>query len=76
MDFFIPIEESRCLLKEKVKLGVNFSPEDALRRGVYSPQELYTFPDTRVGGSSTLKVNVRNNSPETHEVRSFPFSLE
>ncbi|XP_078789454.1 centrosomal protein of 192 kDa isoform X4 [Oryzias latipes] len=44
------------------------SPEDALRRGVYSPQELYTFPDTRVGGSSTLKVNVRNNSPETHEL--------
>uniref|UniRef100_A0A8C8DU98 Centrosomal protein of 192 kDa n=1 Tax=Oryzias sinensis TaxID=183150 RepID=A0A8C8DU98_9TELE len=44
------------------------SPEDALRRGVYSPQELYTFPDTRVGGSSTLKVNVRNNSAETHEL--------
>ncbi|KAF6729621.1 Centrosomal protein of 192 kDa [Oryzias melastigma] len=44
------------------------SPEEALRRGVYSPQELYTFPDTRVGGSSTLKVNIRNNSPDTHEL--------
>lgn len=37
-------------------------------RGVYSPQDLYTFPDTRVGESSTLKVNVRNSSSDTHEV--------
>lgn len=40
-----------------------------MRRGVYSPQDLYTFPVTRVGESSTLKVNIRNNSTETHEVR-------
>ncbi|KAM4736666.1 centrosomal protein of 192 kDa isoform 2-T3 [Anableps anableps] len=45
------------------------SQEEAVRRGVYSPQDLYTFPDTRVGGSSTLKVNVRNNSSDTHELR-------
>uniref|UniRef100_A0A3Q2PUX4 Centrosomal protein 192 n=1 Tax=Fundulus heteroclitus TaxID=8078 RepID=A0A3Q2PUX4_FUNHE len=44
-------------------------PEEALRRGVYSPQDLYTFPDTRLGESSTLKVNVRNNSSDTHELR-------
>lgn len=40
-----------------------------MRRGVYSPQDLYTFPATRVGTSSTLKVNIRNNSSDMHEVR-------
>ena len=43
-------------------------PEEAVRRGVYSPQDLYTFPATRLGESSTLKVNIRNNSSDTHEV--------
>uniref|UniRef100_A0A8C4EH07 Centrosomal protein 192 n=1 Tax=Dicentrarchus labrax TaxID=13489 RepID=A0A8C4EH07_DICLA len=38
-------------------------------RGVYSPQDLYTFPATRVGESSTLKVNIRNNSSDTHELK-------
>uniref|UniRef100_A0A7N6AN67 Centrosomal protein 192 n=1 Tax=Anabas testudineus TaxID=64144 RepID=A0A7N6AN67_ANATE len=42
--------------------------EEGVRRGVYSPQDLYTFPVTRVGESSTLKVNIRNNSTETHEL--------
>uniref|UniRef100_A0A8C6NQH0 Centrosomal protein 192kDa n=1 Tax=Nothobranchius furzeri TaxID=105023 RepID=A0A8C6NQH0_NOTFU len=45
------------------------SQEEAVRRGVYSPQDLYTFPDTHVGESSTLKVNVRNNSSDTHELK-------
>ncbi|XP_070691086.1 centrosomal protein of 192 kDa isoform X2 [Pempheris klunzingeri] len=44
------------------------SQEEAVRRGVYSPQDLYTFPATRVGESSTLKVNIRNNSSDTHEI--------
>ncbi|XP_049439243.1 centrosomal protein of 192 kDa isoform X2 [Epinephelus fuscoguttatus] len=44
------------------------SQEDAVRRGVYSPQDLYTFPATRVGESSALKVNIRNNSSSTHEL--------
>ncbi|KAA8591956.1 hypothetical protein FQN60_017330 [Etheostoma spectabile] len=44
------------------------SQEEAVRRGVYSPQDLYTFPATRVGESSTLKVNIRNNSSDTHEL--------
>ncbi|XP_049439244.1 centrosomal protein of 192 kDa isoform X3 [Epinephelus fuscoguttatus] len=44
------------------------SQEDAVRRGVYSPQDLYTFPATRVGESSALKVNIRNNSSSTHEI--------
>ncbi|XP_038568179.1 LOW QUALITY PROTEIN: centrosomal protein of 192 kDa [Micropterus salmoides] len=45
------------------------SQEEAVRRGVYSPQDLYTFPATRVGESSTLKVNIRNNSSLTHELK-------
>ncbi|KAM9353963.1 centrosomal protein of 192 kDa [Symphorus nematophorus] len=44
------------------------SQEEGARRGVYSPQELYTFPATRAGESSTLKVNIRNNSSDTHEL--------
>ncbi|XP_066539103.1 centrosomal protein of 192 kDa [Hoplias malabaricus] len=42
---------------------------DSSRRGVYAPQNLYTFPATRVGEVSTLKVNFRNNSSSTHELR-------
>ncbi|XP_041648930.1 centrosomal protein of 192 kDa isoform X2 [Cheilinus undulatus] len=45
------------------------SQEDSVRRGVYSPQDLYTFPDTRVGESSSLKVNIRNNSSDTYELK-------
>ncbi|XP_035765879.1 centrosomal protein of 192 kDa, partial [Neolamprologus brichardi] len=45
------------------------SLEEVVRRGVYSPQDLYTFPATRVGESSSLKVNVRNNSSDTHELK-------
>ncbi|XP_030015158.1 centrosomal protein of 192 kDa isoform X1 [Sphaeramia orbicularis] len=45
------------------------SQEEAGRRGVYAPQDLYTFPATRVGESSSLKVNIRNNSPDTHELK-------
>ncbi|KAK1895972.1 Centrosomal protein of 192 kDa [Dissostichus eleginoides] len=45
------------------------SQEEAVRRGVYSQQDLYTFPVTRVGESSTLKVNIRNNSSDTHELK-------
>ncbi|XP_029603698.1 centrosomal protein of 192 kDa isoform X4 [Salmo trutta] len=40
--------------------------EEALCRGVYAPQDHYSFPPTRVGETSTLKVNMRNNSLETH----------
>nr|XP_046189178.1 LOW QUALITY PROTEIN: centrosomal protein of 192 kDa-like [Oncorhynchus gorbuscha] len=36
--------------------------EEALCRGVYAPQDHYSFPPTRVGGTSTMKVNMRNNS--------------
>ncbi|XP_067365426.1 centrosomal protein of 192 kDa isoform X1 [Channa argus] len=43
--------------------------EEAVRRGVYSPQDLYTFPTTQVGESSTLKVNIRNNSSDIHELK-------
>ncbi|MFT7816198.1 centrosomal protein of 192 kDa isoform X1 [Arapaima gigas] len=43
--------------------------EEAQRRGVYAPQELYTFPVTRVGESNTLKANVRNSSFDTCELK-------
>ncbi|XP_043116240.1 centrosomal protein of 192 kDa isoform X2 [Puntigrus tetrazona] len=39
------------------------------KRGVYAPQSLYTFPATRVGAAGTLKVNFRNNSSNTHELK-------
>lgn len=48
---------------------IGCSQEEAVRRGVYSPQDRYTFPATHVGTSSTLKVNIRNNSSDMHEVR-------
>uniref|UniRef100_A0A8C4XM27 Centrosomal protein 192 n=1 Tax=Falco tinnunculus TaxID=100819 RepID=A0A8C4XM27_FALTI len=38
-------------------------------RGVYAPEDLYTFPPTRVGESCTLKVNLRNNSFTTHMLK-------
>ncbi|XP_061674954.1 centrosomal protein of 192 kDa isoform X2 [Syngnathoides biaculeatus] len=49
------------------KTSVN--QEEAVWRGVYTPQDLYTFPDARIGEFSSLKVNIRNNSPNTHELR-------
>ncbi|XP_061571947.1 centrosomal protein of 192 kDa [Cololabis saira] len=42
--------------------------EESVRRGVYCPHDLYTFEKTRVGESSTLKVNIRNNSADMHEL--------
>ncbi|XP_054046587.1 centrosomal protein of 192 kDa isoform X1 [Rissa tridactyla] len=40
--------------------------QNEITRGVYAPEDLYTFPPTRVGESCTLKVNLRNNSFATH----------
>ncbi|XP_056098756.1 centrosomal protein of 192 kDa [Rhinichthys klamathensis goyatoka] len=45
------------------------SSTETQKRGVYAPQSLYTFPATRVGVTSTLKVNFRNNSFDTHELK-------
>uniref|UniRef100_A0A8C1RCP5 Centrosomal protein 192 n=1 Tax=Cyprinus carpio TaxID=7962 RepID=A0A8C1RCP5_CYPCA len=44
------------------------SSTETQKRGVYAPQSLYTFPATRVGATSTLKVNFRNNSSDAHEL--------
>nr|XP_009937233.1 PREDICTED: LOW QUALITY PROTEIN: centrosomal protein of 192 kDa [Opisthocomus hoazin] len=44
-----------------IKVGQN-----KIIRGIYAPENLYTFPPTRVGESCTLKVNLRNNSFITH----------
>ncbi|KAJ8288500.1 hypothetical protein COCON_G00011590 [Conger conger] len=75
----LPPEESNCSLvrteatvkprKKPEAPAVKTSQEEAPRRGVYAPQDLYTFPQTRVGESSALKVNVRNNSFDTHELK-------
>ncbi|XP_042654021.1 centrosomal protein of 192 kDa isoform X2 [Tyto alba] len=40
--------------------------QNEIIRGVYAPEDLYTFPPTRVGESCTIKVNLRNNSFTTH----------
>lgn len=57
-------------MKTKVEPTVaRNSAVDGARRGVYSPQDLYTFPATRVGESSSLKVSIRNNSTDTHELK-------
>ncbi|XP_012820826.2 centrosomal protein of 192 kDa isoform X4 [Xenopus tropicalis] len=42
---------------------------DAANRGVYASEELYTFPPTFVGESSTLKVNLQNNSFTTYMLK-------
>nr|XP_057909656.1 centrosomal protein of 192 kDa isoform X3 [Doryrhamphus excisus] len=54
--------------KAEVEAGKS-SQEEPVWKGVYSPQELYTFPDTCVGQSSTLKVTIRNNSLSEDELR-------
>ncbi|KAG8571321.1 hypothetical protein GDO81_011594 [Engystomops pustulosus] len=40
--------------------------QDEAIRGVFASEELYSFPSTLVGESSTLKVNLRNNSFTTY----------
>ncbi|CAL8247903.1 unnamed protein product [Lota lota] len=64
----VKTESSIKTRKRTEAAPVKTGPEEALRRGVYSPQDLYTFPATRLGESSTLKVNIRNNSSDTHEL--------
>ncbi|XP_057196525.1 centrosomal protein of 192 kDa isoform X2 [Triplophysa rosa] len=44
------------------------SQTETQKRGVYAPQGLYMFPAMRVGTTSTLKVNFRNNSSNVHEL--------
>ncbi|KAM4027032.1 centrosomal protein of 192 kDa isoform 2-T2 [Anomaloglossus baeobatrachus] len=43
--------------------------QDEALRGVFASEEMYTFPSTLVGESSTLKVNLRNNSFTTYSLR-------
>ncbi|KAI4871290.1 hypothetical protein NFI96_019814 [Prochilodus magdalenae] len=72
----LPCADDRTLVqteptvKSKKRTGsVGSKTAEPSRTGVYAPQSLYTFPATRVGEVSTLKVNFRNNSPSTHELR-------
>ncbi|XP_039973029.1 centrosomal protein of 192 kDa isoform X2 [Xiphias gladius] len=55
--------------RKRADASAGKTSQEAARRGVYSPQDLYTFPATRVGESSTLKVSIRNNSSNTHELK-------
>ncbi|MCJ8728567.1 hypothetical protein PDJAM_G00005970 [Pangasius djambal] len=55
--------------RKRVESAGSKSGMESSRRGVYAPQSLYMFPATRVGEVSTLKVNFRNNSCNTHELR-------
>ncbi|KAB5586795.1 hypothetical protein PHYPO_G00005640 [Pangasianodon hypophthalmus] len=55
--------------RKRVESAGSKTGMESTRRGVYAPQSLYTFPATRVGEVSTLKVNFRNNSCNTHELR-------
>ncbi|XP_056377488.1 centrosomal protein of 192 kDa isoform X2 [Hyla sarda] len=43
--------------------------QDDAVRGVFALEERYTFPSTLVGESSSLKVNLRNNSFTTYMLR-------
>uniref|UniRef100_A0A8C5GIS4 Centrosomal protein 192 n=1 Tax=Gouania willdenowi TaxID=441366 RepID=A0A8C5GIS4_GOUWI len=65
------LQEGDCSLvktEATVKPRNRSTAPEAVRRGVYSPQDLYTFQTTRVGESCSLKVNIRNNSSDTHEL--------
>lgn len=68
-----PPQEGDCTLVRTESTGkTRKKPEtghdEATGRGVYLPQDVYTFPATRVGESCTLKVSVRNNSFDMHEL--------
>lgn len=52
------------------------SRQNEVIRGVYAPEDVYTFLPTRVGESSALKVNLRNNSFITHMVSLTLLSLK
>ncbi|XP_072425902.1 centrosomal protein of 192 kDa isoform X5 [Chiloscyllium punctatum] len=38
-------------------------------KGVFAPEDLYSFPATPVGESSTLKINLRNSSSVAHMLK-------
>ncbi|XP_060679851.1 centrosomal protein of 192 kDa isoform X3 [Hemiscyllium ocellatum] len=43
--------------------------EQPLFKGVFAPEDLYSFPATPVGESSTLKINLRNSSSVAHMLK-------
>ncbi|KAF7654653.1 hypothetical protein LDENG_00066660 [Lucifuga dentata] len=61
--------EATVKTRKKTDVSAVKIQEEAVQRGVYSPQDLYSFPATRSGESSTLKVNIRNNSSDMHELK-------
>uniref|UniRef100_A0A8C1XXQ9 Centrosomal protein 192 n=1 Tax=Cyprinus carpio TaxID=7962 RepID=A0A8C1XXQ9_CYPCA len=65
------VQENCSLVKTEatVKNRKRLDSAGSKTGGVYAPQSLYTFPATRVGATSTLKVNFRNNSSDAHELK-------
>uniref|UniRef100_A0A672PXX5 Centrosomal protein 192 n=1 Tax=Sinocyclocheilus grahami TaxID=75366 RepID=A0A672PXX5_SINGR len=63
------VKENCSLVKTEATVKNRKRLDSTQKRGVYAPQSLYTFPATRVGATSTLKVNFRNNSSNTHELK-------
>ncbi|KAM9308329.1 centrosomal protein of 192 kDa [Gastrophryne carolinensis] len=47
----------------------SYKVQDATVRGVFASDEVYTFPPTFVGESSTLKVNLKNNTFTTYMLK-------
>uniref|UniRef100_A0A7M4EJL6 Centrosomal protein 192 n=1 Tax=Crocodylus porosus TaxID=8502 RepID=A0A7M4EJL6_CROPO len=63
----IPVSSRRRAVSEASAFKTGRQNE--VIRGVYAPEDLYTFLPTRIGESSTLKVNLRNNSFITHMLK-------
>ncbi|XP_056332070.1 centrosomal protein of 192 kDa [Danio aesculapii] len=68
----LPVEkEDRVKIRKRLESAgtKTESATEMQKKGLYAPQSLYTFPATRVNATSVLKVNFRNNSPSTHELK-------
>uniref|UniRef100_A0A9J7ZD47 Centrosomal protein 192 n=1 Tax=Cyprinus carpio carpio TaxID=630221 RepID=A0A9J7ZD47_CYPCA len=64
----LSVQENCSLVKTEATVKNRKRLDSTQKRGVYAPQSLYTFPATRVGATSTLKVNFRNNSSDSYKL--------
>ncbi|XP_067402161.1 centrosomal protein of 192 kDa [Emydura macquarii macquarii] len=62
----IPVMPRRGAGSEASTLKIG---QNEIIRGVYAREDIYTFLPTRIGESSTLKVNLRNNTFTTHMLK-------
>ncbi|KAM9798612.1 centrosomal protein of 192 kDa [Neosynchiropus ocellatus] len=65
----VKIEATVKSRKRTYGLPSKSSHAEAAPRGVYSPKDMYTFAPTRIGESSTIKVDIYNRSPSVHELK-------